>query len=282
MLKKLHIMILVLLIAVPAAAQQGKADIPYAPQKGNFQINMLFGSSSFFNTDFSGDGYYYLLPSDVQSDGSIRDMGLDGSEMKYVFNLGKLNENNASNMLGVNASYFILDNLEITAMFGMNINLTPKKDYVEGDFTVPDMPYPNYKYVLGETNHLFNLEIGLNYRFKLRNERISPYIGAFCGYQMARIETVYPYTGEVNAEGEPMELFRNTYRAGQEYTIRSGIMAGIDFAVAPGFIIGFEVAPASYQYSVVDVRPTGLTAFQADNHTIKIFSQPRLKLGFRF
>jgi hypothetical protein len=280
MLKKLYIMIFVSLLAVSLQAQQGGQNIPYAPQKGNFQVDMLIGPSSFFfQSNYSG--LSYLLPSDVQNDGSIEDMGLDGNDMKYYFNLGSLNTNTLSNMIGVRGSYFILDELEINAMFAMNINLTPKKDFVEGDFTISEMPIPNYKYVLGETNHTFNVEMGLNYRFKLPNERISPYIGAYAGFMMARVETVYPYTGET-LSGDPIELYRSTYRAGQEYAIRAGFMAGIDFAVLPGFIIGLEVAPASYQYSVVDIRPTGLSPFQADDHFIRIFSQPRIKFGFRF
>lgn len=280
MLKRLITILSIVLFAVPVLAQQKDSDIPYAPQKGNFQVNLLLGSSSFFRaSDFSG--YSYLLPSDVQADGTIDDEGVSGDEMRYALNLGNLNENSVTNMIGLSFSCFVSDKLEITAMFGMNINLTPKKDYVEGDYTISEMPIADTKYILGETSHLLNTEIGLNYRFKTRNERISPYIGAVGGFQMARIETSYPYTGE-ELEGEPIELYRNDYRAGQEYAIRGGVVAGIEFAVYRGLTIGFEVCPAVYQYSVIDIHPTGLTAFRADNHSIKILSQPRLRFGIRF
>lgn len=281
MLKKLFIVIFMFLTAVSVQAQQGRQNIPFAPQKGNFQVDMLIGPSSFFTFSEYSSGLSYLLPTDVQSNGYIADEGLTGEEMRYYFNLGSLNTNSLTNMIGVRGSYYILDQIEVNAMFGMNINMTPKKDYVEGDFTISEMPIPNYKYVLGEADNMFNLEIGSNYRFKVPNERISLYSGVYTGFMMARVETIYPYTGET-LDGDPIELYRSTYRAGQEYAFRFGLMAGIDFAILPGFVIGFEVAPASYQYSVVDIRPTGLSAFQADNHTVKIFSQPRIKFGFRF
>lgn len=277
MLRKFIIMALVMLMTLPALGQSADTYVNYAPKKGDVQVGVLIGPSTYF----LGDHNYYLLPQ-ADENGVISEVGVTGDQMRTYFNLGSLNSNTVTNMIGVNFSWFALDQLEFTAMFGMNINYTPKKDFIEGEYIVPDMPIPSYQYVLGETNHLFNVEVGLNYRFITGNERISPYIGAFCGYQMARVEAMYPYTGELSSEGDPIELVRNSYRAGQAYSIRSGIMAGVDYAVAPGLIIGLEVAPASYHYSVIDIHHIGYQAFQTDNHHIKIFSQPRLKLGFRF
>lgn len=274
-------MAVVALMTVPMWGQSTGSAVPYAPKKGDVQVGVLIGPSTYFSNTHNN----YLLPKEDtygEFDGLISGVGVTGDQMRSYFNLGGLNQNSITNMIGISASYFVFDQWELTAMFGMNINLTPKKDFVEGDYSIPDMPIPSYGYILGETQHLFNLEVGSNYRFKPDNERFSPYIGAFCGFQMARVEAMYPYTGETTADGDPIELYRASYRAGQAYAIRSGIMAGIDYAVAPGMYLGIEVSPASYQYSVIDIRPTGFGPFQAANHTIKIFSQPRLKLGFRF
>ena len=278
MLRKFIIMAVVTLMAVPAMGQALECQTICNPKQGDFQIGIVTGQSNFF----TGNHSFYLLPDDDTRYGVIEDVGISTDQMQSYFNLGSLGTNSMINMIGIKASYFIFDRWEINGMFGMNMDLTPKKDFVEGDFSVPDMPIPQYNYVEGETNHLFYAEVGSNYRFKMNNPKISPYVGVFGGFQMARVEAMHPYTGETNSEGDDIELFRASYRAGQAYAIRSGIMAGIDYLLSPGLIIGIEIAPAAYQYSVVDIRPQGFENFTAANHSIKIFSQPRLKFGFRF
>lgn len=279
--RKISITIIALLLALPGLAQSS-TKLSYAPQQGDFQATLLFGSGSFFNNTWSGN-YEYLLPSSLSPSGNIGDVGLSDSDFRYYLNPGDLNTNNVANMIGVNFSYFIFSNWDVSLMFAMNLNLTPGKDYVEGDYSVDNMPIPGMKYISASITNAYTVEVGSNYRFTVGNERISPYVGGFAGWQMARITASYPYTGEtMDSDGEPIELYRNDYRAGQEWAIRAGAMAGVDFAVAPGLILGFEVSPVAYQYSMVSIHPSGLTPWRAVNHSIKFFSQPRLKLGIRF
>lgn len=304
MLRKIIIMAMVALMTVPALGQSEAPAVNYAPQQGDVQVGVLFGTSNYFLTN-----HYNLLPGQVRGQEPILDdaQGMDNSSMRSYLNFGNVGSNSSTNMIGVTASYFLFDWLEFTGMFGMNINLTPQKDYVEAEYinqnygngatnrnpSITDLISPSYEYLDAESQHLFDLEIGSNYRFTVANGRISPYAGLFCGFQMARVEAYTPYTGNTVddsdvadgsslAHGDPTEIYGPSYRAGQAYGIRSGIKAGIEYAVMEGLILGLEVAPVLYQYSVVDIRPTGYSPWQADNHRIRIFSQPRLKLAFRF
>ena len=275
MMKRLFITLLsVALLASPLYAQQeeGKWKMP---KVGTFQVELLLGSSDYFSQD-GLSGYSYLLPSD---DGS--DIGF-GADYKTFLNLGDINNNSIMNMVGVKFGVYVHPQIEVNALFGMNIGLTPKRDYIEGDSNVPDMVIPGQQYVVGEAEHLFHIQIGANYRFNLENKRIVPYLGAMGGFQMARITAMYPYTGETDENGDAIELTRASYRAGQAWALECGIVAGIDYQLAPGLYLGVEVCPAKYQFSVMELHPAGLEPYAVSNHAIKILTQPRLKLGFRF
>lgn len=252
----------------------------YAPKAGEVQANLIIGSSTFFNQDgFSG--YDYLLPADDGSSIGFGD-GNQSADPALFLNLGDMNGNSIVNMVGVRFGVFVSDHFEVNALFGMNINITPKKDFLEGDFSVPDMAIPDQQYIVGKTNHLFHIELGSNYYFLTKKNRVQPYLGIVAGFQMARVEAVYPYTGETNTGGDPIELTRGSYRAGQAWAIQGGIMAGVDYMVSEGLAIGFEVSPALYQYSMMELHPAGMEVYRAAHHNIKLLTMPRLKLAVRF
>lgn len=252
----------------------------YAPKAGEVQASLIIGSSTFFNQDgFSG--YDYLLPADDGSSIGFGD-GNQSADPALFLNLGNMNGNSIVNMVGIRFGVFVSDHFEVNALFGMNINITPKKDFLEGDFSVPDMAIPDQQYIVGKTNHLFHIELGSNYYFLTKKNRVQPYLGIVAGFQMARVEAVYPYTGETNNGGDPIELTRGSYRAGQAWAIQGGIMAGVDYMVSEGLAIGFEVSPALYQYSMMELHPAGMEVYRAAHHNIKILTMPRLKLAVRF
>lgn len=279
MKSRLFIIISVLLVSLPMWGQKNEIERPKA---GDVQISMLLGSSTFFAQD-ALNGYDYLLPAADGSDIGFGDFGDNQSGDPAMFlNLGDMNSNSIVNLVGVKVGVFVHEHIELNVMFGMNINLTPKKDYIEGDFSIPDMPVPGQKYILGKTNHLFQSQLGLNWYFFTSNKRLLPYIGVVGGFQMARVEATAPFTGESTDSGDPAELYRASYRAGQAWAIQGGIVAGIDFSLAPGLILGAEVNPAMYQYSMAEIHPSGYGPYTADHHNIKLLTMPRLKLAFRF
>ena len=99
-------------MVVPAVAQpQESCECMYAPQKGQFQVNLGFGQGQVFN-DFNG--LYYLLPN---ADGTSLGLGFLPANYKevaglgnnyisadlstYAINIGSLNLNDLTNIAGV-------------------------------------------------------------------------------------------------------------------------------------------------------------------------------------
>lgn len=248
-----------------------------APEAGDMQFSLLLGSSGF--SLYSGSlGYDYLLP---YSNGDGTSIGFGSKPLTYI-DLGGMNNNSIVSTVGIRYSYFVHERFDVNVMFGMNMNLTPKKDFIEGDNSIPQMPIPDYDCIYGRTHHAFFVEIGTNFYFLPDNERIAPYVGVEFGYQFARVETMMPYTGEVTDDGTPIEVYEPSYQAGQAWALRGGFVAGIDYSVAPGLILGVEVSPAMYQCSVLEIHPSGMTPYRALNHDIKLFTMPKVKLAFRF
>ncbi len=269
------IIALTLALATTAAAQYEEISRPKA---GEVQISLITGSTFSLYSEFNGFDYLMPYGYGIQNESSV---GFGDTPVRYL-DLGSMNSNSIVNSVGLRVKVFVHERWDVNVLFGMNINLQPKKDFIEGDYTVPNMPIPSYDYVLGRTHHAFYTQVGSNFYFLPKNERILPYIGVVGGFQFARVETFLPYTGLEAEDGEPLELYTPSYQAGQAWAAQAGVVAGIDFTLLPGLIFGLEVAPAMYQLSVMQVNPTGAQLYQTVNHDIKILTMPRIKIGFRF
>lgn len=325
MIKKLCILLLSVASVAPIAAQQySSSDASFAPKKGQWQVSAVIGNNQMFNQDMS-----YLLPTywDAQN-GFTQDVGLGNSftnpnmstDPGMYLNLGNLNSNSLVNLIGIQGKYFLTDRWDVNLMFSMNINATPKKDYIEGDYTVEEMPIMASRYMEGRISNAWNVAIGSNYYFNTKNERINLYVGGLLGWQMGRIETVTPYTGEYyddsndyqNSDGtnigtgqgtgetdgpdigfgdgetnmeegkDPVQLYTPNSRAGQIFGLKVAGVAGIEYSLSPGLILGFEVQPVAYRYDHIQICPKGQAAYKVGHHNINFFATPNLKIGFRF
>ena len=288
MIKKVCILLLLIsLSTVPVMAQVGgemDGVSDFAPKKGEWQFSVVLGNGSFFKQH---EGMNYLLSDINPTSVGLPGEGLDnqsGDPAMYL-NLGGIGENSIMNVIGIETKYFLSEKLSVKAMFSMNISLTPKKDFVEGDLSVPTIPIPSYKYVEARTSNSWMLSVGSDYYFQTKNNRIHPYIGAIAGFQMSKLTTSLPYTGEVIADGDeniPLEMYVAGKRTGSIWAAQGGIVAGIDFSLAKGLSLGFEVQPATYQYSQIQIKPAGMNTYGVENHSIKLFNLPSIKLGMRF
>ena len=300
MIKKLCILLLSACTVAPLMAQQyGSEDMSFRPKKGQWQVSVVLGSGSNFdqNTD-------YLLPkysnTNMAPGIGVGDATTNQSTDPGLYlNLGDWNNNSLVNIAGIQGQYFITDHWSVNLMFSMNINLTPKKDFIEGDYQIKDMVLPNYRYMEGRMTNNWMVNVGSNYYFHTRNERINPYVGGMFGWQMGRIETTTPYTGNVatvwdetanggdggyvvSPDEDPEQLYVPNSRAGQIFGLQVGAVAGIEFSICKGLILGAEVQPFAYRWDRLQVCPKGMTAYQANHHNFKLFSMPNLKIGFRF
>lgn len=310
MIKKLCILFLSALAIVPSMAQYGnsKDDASFRPKKGDWQVNLNMGAGQFFN---ELNGMNYLLPTYISESGYVPDLGLgygntanQSEDLGIALDLGAaFNDNSIVNIASIQGAYFLTDRIQLNAFFSLDMNVTPKKDYMESAYNEPDDPLnlPGYKYMEGRVSSKWMLGIGGNYYFPTRNERINLYAGGMVGFQMGRVETVTPYSGEMindnvtddegqedgeqidgEAGKEPIELFRPTNKAGTVWAIRGALVTGIEYSIMKGMILGFEVQPAAYNYTVLRIQPQGMASYNAAHHNIRVLACPSLKIGFRF
>ena len=290
MIKKLCTILLAALVAAPSMAQLSKSSekegVVFAPQKGQWQVSMVFGHNGFYNQNTT-----FLLPRyDNLGHGSV---GLpnggtttSGNLDRYL-NINGFDNNSVVNIAGLQVKYFVSDCWDINLSFGMNIDITPSKDYVEADETVPDMVIPSQDYINAQTKNNWYVTVGTDRYFKTKNPRIHPYVGAALGFQMARIETMEPYTGETVydedlGEEELQQVYLAGGKAGQIFGLKAAGVAGIEYSLTQGLVLGFEFQPLAYRYDIIQIAPQGFDKYNASHHNIKIFDMPVLKLGFRF
>ena len=293
MIKKLCTILLSAALVAPLWAQQAgsgkKEGVVFAPRKGQWQVSLVLGSQSPFYNENTGS---YLLPNFTNTEGSV---GLGGDKNQSVdpgayLNISGFNNNSLVNIVGLQGKYFWDDCWAVNFSFGMNISVTPKKDYIEGDYeTVPDMIIPAQKYVNAQATNNWYVSVGTDRYFKTSNPRIHPYVGVLAGFQMARIETTEPYTGEVYDDGEdedgdglPTQVYLAAGKAGQMFGIKGAAVAGVEYSIAKGMILGLEFQPVAYRYDLIQICPKGFDKYNVSHHNVKIFDMPVLKFGFRF
>lgn len=291
MIKKLCTLLLLTTLSAPLLAQtmgSSSDGVMFAPKKGQWQVSFLLGGgNNFYNENTT----YYLQPRNYTNTGGSIGLPSGGTDQSGNLNnwlqIDGLTNNSLTNILGIEGKYFMTDCWDINFQFAMNISLTPKKDYVEDDISVPDMVVPSQKYINAQTTNNWYVSVGSNRYFKVSNPRIHPYLGGSLGFQMARIEVTEPYTGEIYTDPDtneeiPVQVYASGSRAGQMFGIKAAGIAGIEYSLAPGLVLGFQFQPLAYRYDVIQICPKGFDKYNASHHNIKVFDMPVLKLGIRF
>ena len=295
MIKKLCTLLLLATLSAPLLAQTASSNgegVIFAHQKAQWKVSLIRGGGN----KFYNENTTYLLPRFTNTSGEVglpNGGTLESGDLNTYLQIDGLNGNNLTNIIGFEGKYFLSDCWDINLQFSMDINLTPKKDYIEGEATVPDMIIPAQKYINAQATNNWYVGVGSNRYFKVSNPRIHPYLGAALGFQMARIETSEPYTGETYADGEdegddevgsglPTQVYLSGSRAGQMFGIKAAAVAGIEYSLAPGLVLGFQMQPVAYRYDVIQICPKGFDKYNASHHNIKLFDMAVLKLGIRF
>ena len=319
MLKRLSIIALTILMTVPATAQPKEScECAFGPKKGQWEISLNLGRGQFFN---DANGLYYLLPAE---DGTAIGIGSNAGTYEmvagtgndhisadiatYVLNTGSMNANSIINIAGIQAKYFISDNWAISFGGAYNMNMQPGKDYQEGQksFIDPEGYDPlnpddktgkvgigdiyGQKAVLGVTSNSGIANLGVDYYFHInRAPRVTPYLGVLGQFKIARIDSYYPYTGQLMIDDietgdlkyEEVDVYRSN-RAGNAMGFVVGLNFGVDFSVTENLILGINVAPVAYQYNLIQLQVMGQDTYNVYNHNISVFKYPQLKFGFRF
>ena len=308
-----------ILLVVPAVAQPKEGcECVFAPKAGQVQFQLNVGTGQFFN-DMTG--LYYMLPDE---DGTAMGIGSDrntiepgtygnayisGDLSTLLTNSGSMNFMTRNYTVGMKV--FVSDHININLSGAYMLNMQPKKDFIEGEsYQIDDLNIKDYdvsitdatvgvgdiyasKAILGAVTNKLMVQLGTEYYFHTRNERIFPYIGVFGQFKMARIESLYPYTGQYiptdypAGEGYPdmaneeVDMYRAS-RGGQALGFGGGINIGVEYALMEGLFVGVEVAPVCYQYTLLHLQVGGQDPYYATNHNLRAFAFPQLTLGFRF
>lgn len=308
-----------ILLVVPAMAQPKEGcECVFAPKAGQVQFQLNVGTGQFFN-DMTG--LYYMLPDEdgtamgIGSDRNTLEPGtygnayISGDLSTLLTNSGSMNFMTRNYTVGMKV--FVSDHININLSGAYMLNMQPKKDFIEGEsYQIDDLNIKDYdvsvtpatvgvgdiyasKAILGAVTNKLMVQLGTEYYFNTRNERIFPYIGVFGQFKMARIESLYPYTGQYiptdypAGEGYPdmaneeVDWYRAS-RGGQALGFGGGINIGVEYALMEGLFVGVEVAPVCYQYTLLHLQVGGQDPYYATNHNLRAFAFPQLTLGFRF
>ena len=260
-MRKIIITIIAAILFFPAFAQEQEKE--YAPKKGNFQANLLLGDRMYYPT--SG---LYLERNQTS-------VGIEPTEFR--FSNDYWNSNSIMDMIGIEFKYFVLDQLSISFLGAGSVNNTPSREYQEGINTGdPVTGIPDHDYIEANLTTRLIGSVGVNYHFALAKERIQPYVGLQGTFQFAKVDAVTPYTGN------PADYDAGV-RTGQVFGWSPSIVMGIEYALTPGLLIGFEIKPVSYYYTGAELfAARGLEAMTGSNHEFTFLAHPRFKIGFRF
>lgn len=257
-------------VIVSAEAQNG----------GDIEFSLVFGNNTMLNQNTTE----YLLPkyntSSATPGTGIGIENAEGTQSKdpgFYLNLGDLGSNSALNMVGAQTRFFLSPNLDINAMFAMNIAKTPKKDFIDG-VQLNTMSVPQKRFIEGRLQSNLMGNLGMAYHMHVGHTgKVNAYIGGQLGFQLGRIQTVTPYTGNTDDI-----TYHSQSNAGEVMAFQGSVVGGVAGATNMGLIIGLEISPFAYQYSMYQVGPQGYGNYEADHHSFRVFANPMLKLGYRF
>jgi len=216
------------------------------------------------------------------------ELGIDPTSygVGYYLQMGNMNYNPIVNLAGIQGKVFLTNRFALNAMFAMQIDVTPQRDYIEGINLESSglLDLGGIQWVEGRLTNKYLVNVGADYYFNNCNGRLFPYIGVLGGFQHARVQAYLPYTGiEVPTETgtDPIELYALDNRAGEAYAISGAITAGVEYNLLPGMNIALEVRPFNYYYTAIRMYADG-QEFNAYEMQFKFFAFPQLKIGFRF
>lgn len=284
---------------------KGKECASFAPKKGQWEFALMLGRSNSFYNENTGS---YLLTDITPGQGAIGlpngSTNASGSLNEYL-NIDGFNDNSLVNIVGLQTKYFFKDCWDVNFTFGMNIGVTPKKDYVNSISSTslidPSKEFdptaiPAEKYVNAQADNNWFVTVGVDRYFATKNPRINPYVGVLAGFQMCRITTSEPYTGRTvdvsnltyvdgtdnDITEVPEYVFMAGGKAGQMMGITGSVVAGVEYGLSHGLYLALECRPLSYRYDIIQIAPQGFGSYNLCHHNIKIVDMPILKLGVRF
>jgi len=247
-------------------------DEGFGPSAGDFSGAVLFGRGNFLTSGLdipsaASTNYYWSVS------GSAPNLNIDA------------NSNDASNIVGAELRFFLSGRVALKASGGAILRNTPPRDNIPGiiDPNSPNATWiPYYNAVQQSESVDANFNLGMDLLFPSKKfDRMFPYLGFNVPFMYGR-RSQYDPTITLESDGSAT-ITDIGLRHVEIFGFGLQTVAGIDYYVAKGMYMGFELKPVSYIYAFnIKIPAPGLEPLEADTHTFSAFSQIYLKLGFRF
>lgn len=240
--------------------------VKYAPEKGDFTAQMLFGRGAFLNSGLS-------VPS------SYAGSNVSGSA-PYANDISS-NLNDVSNMIGAEFRYYVTDKFALKFSGGAILRTTPYVVNVPGVDDADGSPLiPAYNAVIAAEDAEAQFSLGGEFLFNTKNDRLFPYVGFALPFDYARRSQFIPQS--IDEYGN-VTIVDSGARHVEILAFGVQAIAGVDYYVAKDVFFGFEIKPVSYTYAVSVKSPAPeLYNLDAENSTVSLFAQFSFKLGFKF
>ena len=241
-----------------------------------FTASLNFGNANFMTNAMdvpaAGDPYtgtlansYWVIPGDAP----------------YA-NVISADDNNITNMAGIEARAFINDQMAVRFSAGAIIRNTPARDNIPGviDPSSPNVTWiPNYEAVTADGRFDVNITAGFEYHFTKKNN-LDLYGAVAIPFYYGRWSQYNP-TVDVSEAGEVLITDVGT-RHMETIGIGTQLIAGADYYLKDNLYIGIEIKPFSYVYAFNErFAGPGLETLQANTQTFGFFTQPVFKIGFK-
>ncbi len=249
-------------------ASDQESDKGYAPSAGDLSGAILFGRGLFIDP-------FLNVPTSVTPNSNVT-----GSSPTAYNVIGE--DNSAVNMIGGEARYFILDNIAIKLGGAGIVRNTPDQPNAPaptGQLNNSAAAIPNYAAVIAENEVYIAVNLGGEYHFDSKYDRLFPYLGINIPYHYARYSL---YDPTISGGASPVIV-----DVGPRHSELQGFglqaAAGVDYYLQEGLYFGFEIKPISFLHVYERQLPApGLEERQATTSTWSFLTQPFLKIGFRF
>lgn len=271
------------LVSMTWAQDDGELDEGYGPKAGDWTVEMQYGRSNVINSGLT-------LPSAPGNSGATWTVQANSP---YANNITLTdNGNNFTNMIGLKGRYYVSDKISTILSGALRMDYTPGQPNVPGFISGESNAgwIPAYAAIPEQSSTLMNVNIGGEYTFSTEMRRVFPYIGVHVPFYYARQSEYDPTIEGADINGstqttvqDPNLIIDLGTRTGEIFAFGAQIVAGVDYYLMEGFYFGLEIRPASYIYAYSASKPgPGLELQQSNTNTYSFFTQPFMKIGFKF
>jgi len=248
-------------------------DASYAPAAGDISAAIIFGRGNFLNGGLSVTpvaSSTWTVPGTAPYNNTV-----------------DANSNDITNMIGAEVRYFLMDNIALKLSGGAIFRNTPSQINSPGsiDPTASNATWiPAIQATPADNRSDVNINLGGEYHFTSKYNRLFPWAGLTIPFYYAR-QSVYDPTILYTPDGSSsdIDVYDVGLRSSEIVGFGAQVAGGVDYYLMEGFYFGFEIKPVSFVYAAQIKSPgPGLPAGKSDNTTFSFFSQPFLKVGFRF